>query len=66
VLTARPVPVLAPDVQPVVDALAGLAATRLASQIGPELAVGYVEERLDRLAGIPQADVVTIPEDPPS
>jgi hypothetical protein len=36
----RPVPVLAPDAQPVFDALAEVTATRLASQLGPDLALG--------------------------
>ena len=45
--------------QPVFDALAEITATRLASQLGPELAVGYVEDRLARLA---LADVVTTPD----
>jgi len=66
-LTGRPVPVLGGDAQPVLEALAEIAATMEAARFGEEdgpvlLAIGWVEDRMSRIAG---CDVVTVPEAPP-
>ena len=67
VLSGSRVPVITPDAQPVLEALAEITATTLAARFREEdgpvlLALGYAEDRLSRLA---LADVVTAAEDPP-